>query len=58
MVDAVMVGDRKEDVLGGQHHGFRTVGVRWGYAEPGELESVAPTMLAATAADLRAFLAL
>lgn len=52
-VDAVMVGDRKEDILGGQHHGFRTVGVRWGYADPGELESVRPTRLVSTADELR-----
>ena len=52
-VDAIMVGDRKEDILGGQHHGFRTVGVTWGYAEPGELESVAPTRMVDSAHDLR-----
>lgn len=52
-VDAVMIGDRKEDILGGQHHGFDTVGVTWGYAEPGELQAAAPTHLASTADDLR-----
>lgn len=52
-VDAVMVGDRKEDVLGGQHHGYRTVGVRWGYADPGELEAAGPTHIVATADELR-----
>lgn len=55
-VDAVMVGDRKEDELGGRHHGLRTVGVRWGYAEPGELEAVAPTYLADDTLSLREFL--
>jgi phosphoglycolate phosphatase len=39
-VDAVMVGDRKEDVLGAQHHGFRSAAVRWGYADDGELRTV------------------
>ena len=43
-VDAVMVGDRKEDILGGQHFGYRTVGVRWGYADPGELEAADATI--------------
>lgn len=57
-VDAVMIGDRKEDVLGGQHHGFRTVGVAWGYAEPGELESVSPTHVVSTADDLRRLISL
>lgn len=52
-VDAMMVGDRKEDILGGQHHGFRTVGVRWGYADPGELEAAGPTHIVATADELR-----
>lgn len=57
-VDAIMVGDRKEDVLGGRHHGFRTVGVRWGYADPGELESVEPTHLVDTTDDLRVIVGL
>jgi phosphoglycolate phosphatase len=52
-VQAVMVGDRKEDVLGGQHFGYRTVGVRWGYADPGELEAAGATHLVDTADDLR-----
>ncbi len=55
-VDAVMVGDRREDVLGGKHHGLRSVGVQWGYAEPGELEDADPTHVATDADDLRAFL--
>ncbi len=55
-VDAVMVGDRKEDILGGQHHGYRTIGVRWGYADPGELEAANATHLVETAEDLRAVL--
>lgn len=55
-VDAVMVGDRREDVLGGKHHGMRSVGVRWGYAEPGELDAAEPTHLVADAAALRSVL--
>ncbi|MCW2607608.1 MAG: family hydrolase [Frankiales bacterium] len=35
--DAVMVGDRVQDVDGARAHGVRSIGVRWGYAEPGEL---------------------
>ena len=57
-IDAVMVGDRKEDVLGGQHFGFRTVGVRWGYADPGELEAADATHLVDTADELRSVLGL
>jgi phosphoglycolate phosphatase len=57
-VDAVMIGDRKEDIIGGQHHGFDTVGVTWGYAEPGELQAAGPTHLASTADDLRRVISL
>jgi len=33
----VLVGDRHHDVDGGAAHGVPTIGVAWGYAEPGEL---------------------
>jgi phosphoglycolate phosphatase len=33
----VMVGDRRHDVDGAAAHGIPTIGVAWGYAEPGEL---------------------
>lgn len=33
----VMVGDRCHDVDGATSHGIPTIGVSWGYAEPGEL---------------------
>ena len=55
-VDAWVVGDRKEDILGAQHHDFTSVGALWGYAEPGELADAGPTHLAANADDLRALL--
>ena len=35
----VMIGDRHHDINGGKAFGLKTVGVRLGYAEPGELES-------------------
>lgn len=41
-VQVVMVGDRRHDVEGGRHNGCVTVAVEWGYAEPGELDRVAP----------------
>lgn len=38
VLDAVvMVGDRHHDVDGAGEHGVPTIGVAWGYAEPGEL---------------------
>jgi phosphoglycolate phosphatase len=33
----VMVGDRHHDVDGAAEYGIPTIGVAWGYAEPGEL---------------------
>lgn len=35
---AIMVGDRWTDMDGGRATGCGTLGCRWGYAEPGELE--------------------
>jgi phosphoglycolate phosphatase len=55
-VDAVMVGDRKEDVLGARHFGFRSAGVLWGYGDEGELEAVGPSYLVASPDELRAVL--
>lgn len=33
----LMVGDREHDIEGARAHGIQTVGVSWGYAQPGEL---------------------
>lgn len=33
----IMVGDRHHDVEGAAAHGISTIGVAWGYGEPGEL---------------------
>ena len=35
----VMVGDRKYDILGAKANGVASIGVRYGYAAPGELEA-------------------
>ena len=37
--DAVMIGDRDNDVRGAKRCGVPCIGVSWGYAEPGELEN-------------------
>jgi phosphoglycolate phosphatase len=34
----VLVGDRHHDVEGAESHGVPTIGVAWGYADPGELD--------------------
>ena len=43
-----MVGDRAQDVVGARAHGIGCVGVRWGYAVPGELETAGATHLVDT----------
>ena len=35
----LMVGDRKYDILGAKANGVASIGVRYGYAAPGELEA-------------------
>lgn len=54
--DVTMIGDRAFDVEGGNHFGCRTIGVRWGYAQPGELEAAAPSDIAITVAGLEGLL--
>lgn len=50
---AVVIGDRKEDVLGARHFGFTSIAVTWGYAEGDELADVAPDFVATDTATLR-----
>ena len=47
-----MIGDRRHDVEGARAHGIETVGVRWGYALPGELEAAAPWAICADAGEV------
>lgn len=50
---AVMVGDRWTDVEGARKGGhLDTIGARWGYADPGELEQHGAVSIAETTADL------
>lgn len=49
---AVMVGDRAQDIVGAAGCGVRSVGVRWGYAEPGELEEAGAGRIVASPAEL------
>ena len=48
----LMVGDRKYDVIGAEKCGVDCVGVRFGYAEPGELEAAGAVYVAEDADDL------
>ena len=49
---AVLVGDRDLDVVGARRAGIDAVAVRWGHAEPGELEAAGPVAVVATVAEL------
>lgn len=48
----VMVGDRRHDVEGAAAHGILTIGVSWGSAAPGELESAGATAIVNTPEEL------
>lgn len=49
----VMVGDRHHDVDGAADAGIGTIGVAWGYAEPGELTAAGALAVVATVDELR-----
>lgn len=50
---AVMVGDRDNDVLGAKACAIPCIGVAWGYAVPGELESAGAIAVAKDVSELR-----
>ncbi len=52
----LMVGDRKYDVIGAKELGLPCVGVQFGFAAPGELESSGASYIAQTVADLQQYL--
>jgi len=52
----LMVGDREHDVLGAKPFGIPTVGVRFGYAHPGELEKSGVFRIAEDPDELRIIL--
>ena len=52
----IMVGDRKNDVEGAAACGITCLGVRVGYAEPGELEAAGADYIADTVDDMYKFL--
>jgi len=54
--NVIMVGDRKHDVIGAAKNGIATVGIRLGYAEPGELENAGAIYIAEDIADLENYL--
>ena len=50
--NTVLVGDTKYDVEGAQLCGLPCIGVRWGYAADGELESAGAAAIVTTPAEL------
>lgn len=54
--EAILVGDRKYDVIGAKKCGLDCIGVRFGYAEPGELEEHGAVYIAENPEDLYEYL--
>lgn len=51
--DTVLVGDTKYDVVGGHEAGLKVIGVRYGYAESGELENAGADIIVETLGDIK-----
>ncbi len=49
---SIMVGDRKHDILGAKKSGLRSIGVRYGFAEEGELEAAGADIVVDTPAEI------
>ena len=50
--DVIMIGDRASDITGAREAGVKAMGVRYGYAAAGELESAEPDCIADTVEDI------
>lgn len=48
----VMVGDRKFDIDGAKENGIASIGVKYGFADPGEIEAASPDFTAEGIEDL------
>ena len=48
-----MVGDRKHDIIGAKQCGIESIGVRFGYAEEGELEAAGADYIVDTVEELK-----
>lgn len=47
-----MIGDREYDIQGGQSHDLKTIGVKYGYGNKGELEAVKPDFTIAKPSEI------
>ena len=54
--NAIMIGDRKHDVLGAKEAGIECIGVRFGFAEKGELEEAGADYIVDTVDSLADFI--
>ena len=54
--DVIMIGDRRFDILGAKECGIRSIGVRYGFPEPGELEEAEADWIADNVEQLRRIL--
>jgi len=50
--NAVMIGDRKHDIIGAKANSIDSIAVKWGYGSDEELENVNPTSIASTTEQL------
>jgi len=56
ILSAVMIGDRKHDIIGARENGICSVGVTWGYGSLAELEEAGATYIINTPDQLQRFL--
>lgn len=54
--DAIMIGDRKDDVLGAKDAGIESIGLRYGFAEVDELENAGADYILENVEDILPFL--
>ena len=50
---SIMIGDRKDDILGAKASGIDSMGVRYGFAEEQELEIAGADYIVETVEDIR-----
>ena len=54
--DSIMIGDRKDDVLGAKSAGIESIGLRYGFAEKDELEDAGADYILENVEDILPFL--
>ena len=53
--NAVMIGDRRHDIIGASKAGIHSIGVLYGYGSREELEKAGADMIAVTPGDILKF---